>query len=95
MNRLPLPALLAHLALLYPKLVLTRGRAYFRIEDLAAQSRRDSVSGSFEEKAVLSEPIYWYETGEHGKILVKGSKDSGGEFVALVEAGSDIKTAFA
>ena len=94
MERLPIPALLAHLALLYPKLVLMRGRQYFRIEDLSARSKRDATSGGTEAKSVLAEPIYWYETDPHGKIVVSGARDQGGTFVSFVEAGSDVKTAW-
>lgn len=94
MTPVPIPTIFAELALLNPKLVLMRGDQYFHIRDLSDHARRDAVSGTAQEKAVLSEPIYWYTTDERGKILVKGVRDQGGEFVTFVEAGSSAKTAF-
>lgn len=91
-ERRSLYAILGELALTSPKLVLMRGRDYFRIEDLWRWARKDwAVAGPAGHQA-LSDPIYWTGTDGHGKLLLKGISPSGGEFVTFVEAGSEVPT---
>jgi len=93
-ERYTLPVLLSELGGFHPKLVLMRGREYFRIEDLIRSSRRDAASGTEEQRKVLSEAIYWHMLDEGGKLIVKGISRGGDEFVAFVEPGSDTQTSF-
>lgn len=83
--------ILGELAMVSPKLVLMRGRQYFRIEDLWRWARHDLKMADPHDRASLSEAIYWTESDEHGKLLLKGITRTGGEFVAFVEPGSDIQ----
>lgn len=82
--------ILGELAMASPKLVLMQGRGYFRIEDLWRRARKD-LAGSKEHRA-LSEPIYWTEHDDRGKLILKGLTKKGDEFVAFVEPGSDVQT---
>jgi hypothetical protein len=91
-DRRSLYAILGDLALTSPMLVLMRNREYFRIEDLWRLARKDwKKTGPLFQDA-LSAPIYWTETDDDGKLLLKGVTQKGDEFVSFVEAGSDIPT---
>lgn len=89
--RQSLYTILNQLAISNPKLVLMQGRQYFRIEDLIRWARKDFLKGTDQDRALLSEPIYWTEYDVRGKLLVKGITRKGDELVAFVEPGSDIQ----
>jgi len=84
--------LLGELAATTPKLVLMRGEAYYRIEDLWRFARKDWNRGDSEARAALSEMIYWTEVDGRGKLLLKGITPKGDEFVSFVEPGSEVQT---
>lgn len=78
---------LTELAITYQKLVLMRGRQYYRIEDLLKWARRDKASGTQEDQKELSNPIYWHTTDDQGKIVIRKH-----DYIAFVEPGSDLQT---
>jgi hypothetical protein len=84
---LPLPSLLAELALVKRGLVLVRGRDYWRIEEAASQARREAASGPEATKTFLSAPWFFWTTDRLGKVIVV--MDRGDEAVTYaVEPGS-------
>lgn len=87
--------ILGELAFQHPKLVLMRGRNYFRIEDLWRWARKDLKSGDPAARKALEDPIYWIARDPGGKLLLKGARPDGGEFVAYVEPGSELQTTVA
>jgi hypothetical protein len=93
-NLQSLYSLLGTLAMTSPKLVLMRGRDYYRIEDLWRWARQDWAGKNSKvlRREALSEAIYWTEVDPHGKLLLKGMAPKGDEFVAYVEPGSEIQT---
>jgi hypothetical protein len=80
--------ILTELAITHPRLVLLRGREYYRIEDLLKWARRDLVSGHPDDQEALSSPIYWHTTDGKGKIVIRKND----YVVAFVEPGSDTQT---
>lgn len=66
----PLHVVLAKLLQWHPRLVLSKGRNYWRIEDLVLQARGDLEKGPEESRRALSVPIYRFDEDALGKIVV-------------------------
>jgi hypothetical protein len=80
----PLYVIIQSLALIEPYLVLQHGTYYWRIERMADKSRRDRVSGTAQDKAILEEPAYWWEHDEDRKVVIRRREGQ----VAYAEPGS-------
>lgn len=60
-------AIIGELALLRPKLVLTQGPKYWRVEDLLKQARKDRKAGAAEDLEAL---LYAVEDDVLGKVSI-------------------------
>lgn len=80
---------LARLLQWYPRLVLSKGRDYWRIEDLVRQARGDLEKGPEEARRALSAPIYRFDEDALGKIVIW--KETGSASLPVFsEVGSEV-----
>jgi hypothetical protein len=86
----PLHVVLAKLLQWYPRLVLSKGRNYWRIEELVRQARGDIEKGPEESRHALTAPIYRFDEDTLGKVVVW--KETGlVRTPVFSEVGSDVK----
>jgi len=85
----PLLVVLLDLAAMKKGLVLMKGKDYWRIEDAAAQARRDAASGAPITREFLHESRFFWSVAPDGKVVVMESV-GGEERPFAVEPGSEI-----